>query len=298
MVLSILICTYNREHFLELCINSILNQTEKHSSRNKIEIIVIDNNSKDGTKKIVKTFQNKSETIIHYYLEKHQGLSFARNRGVNEANGEFIAFVDDDATINTEWLSALIDGIKNIDADIFGGPIFPNFEVKCPQWIDKNYFVREFKNGDGYLSPIKAREGFSGGNMCVKKTIFKKIGNFNTQLGMIGNKLGLGEESEFFYRIYQENGIGKLYNLKAMSITHFEGKFKVSKEYMKERITLSGMQFAKRTITEEKLIGYLIVFAKIFKQFIDSIRYYLLRKKFKQLKGKWVMQGLIKGVFN
>ncbi len=69
-------------------------------------------------------------------------MSFARNRGINIAKEEYIAFVDDDATINEDWLNRLLKGIEEIKADVFGGPIFPKFEIDCPKWIDQNYFIR------------------------------------------------------------------------------------------------------------------------------------------------------------
>jgi len=96
MVLSILVCTYNRKDFLQLCLDSIIEQT-KYYSEKEIEIIVIDNNSKDGTKNLVE--QYKTITPITYYIEEEQGLSHARNAGINIANGNYIAFIDDDATI-------------------------------------------------------------------------------------------------------------------------------------------------------------------------------------------------------
>ena len=63
MVLSIIICTYNRVKFLELCVNSILNQIKEKN----IELIIIDNNSNDNTKQYIKDHKSN---IIKYYLEK------------------------------------------------------------------------------------------------------------------------------------------------------------------------------------------------------------------------------------
>ena len=57
MILSIVICTYNRKHFLELCLNSIIYQTERLTKEN-IEVIVIDNNSKDDTKQFINQYQS------------------------------------------------------------------------------------------------------------------------------------------------------------------------------------------------------------------------------------------------
>ncbi len=294
MVLSILICTYNRKNFLQLCLDSIIYQVENIKDK-KIEIIIIDNNSKDDTKIFIESYE--STIPIVYFLEKKQGLSYARNKGISIAKGEYIAFVDDDATINENWTSSLLKAIEEIKADVFGGPIFPRFEINCPKWIDQNYFIRQFKQTNGFLGPLTAREGFSGGNMCIHRSIFDKVGRFDVTLGMKGNQLGLGEESEFFYRIYKTQGMGKLYNLQKMSITHFESKSKLTKEYLKNRISLSGMQFAKRTINEAKIIGFLIVFAKLLKQTLGCLINLILNNKFRYLKNRWVIIGLVSVIF-
>ena len=76
MVLSIIICTFNRANFLKSCINSIIDQIHEHKN---IEILIIDNNSKDNTKELVKNYNSNN---IVYYLETQQGLSFARNKGI------------------------------------------------------------------------------------------------------------------------------------------------------------------------------------------------------------------------
>lgn len=293
MVLSILICTYNREHFLKQCLDSIIEQTEQTNEK-EIEVIIIDNNSSDNTKSLVESYN--SSTKISYYLENKQGLSHARNAGVQIAKGNYIAFVDDDAIINKEWLTSLSTGIKNIQADVFGGPIYPKFEIECPSWIDKEYFIRKFKSSDGYLRPLIARGGFSGGNMCIHKSIFQKVGVFNTELGMKGNKLGLGEESELFYRIYTKLEGIRLYNLEKMSITHFEASFKLEKKYLRERIILSGQQFSFQNIKENLIKGYIFIFLKLTKQSFDLLLNLIRLNKFNYSRNLWTIQGIIKGI--
>ncbi len=295
MVLSILICTYNREHFLELCLDSILDQTKNYPST-EIEIIVIDNNSTDNTKNLIENY--KPSNPITYYLEEKQGLSHARNTGINIAKGDYIAFIDDDATINKNWLSSLLNAIKTVEAECFGGPIYPRFEIECPSWIDKEYFIRKFKKTDGYLSSMVARGGFSGGNMCIHKSIFQKIGSFDVDLGMKGNKLGLGEESELFYRLFTKLKGNRLYNINEMSITHFEAKQKIEKKYLKDRILLSGIQFSFKNIKEQGVLGFLIILLKILKQSIDLFIFLVVNNKFRYLKSLWTIKGLIKGLLS
>lgn len=297
MVLSIIICTYNRVKFLEKCLNSILKQI----SNNNIEIIVIDNNSNDNTKDYISKI---SSNKINYFLEKQQGLSYARNKGIKLAKGKYIAFVDDDAIINDGWFESLMNEIKKNKKNlIYGGPIYPNFEIECPNWIDQNYFIRIFKRSDGILDKLTAQDGFSGGNMCIPKNIFDKIGSFNTELGMIGNQLGLGEESELFFRIHNKLNNVRLYNINNMSITHFEAKNKLDKEYLKNRIKLSSFQFTNRLKTNNDLKSQIMIYGKLIKQLISIIFNFLFyiflkKKKFYYLKNYWIILGIKESIFS
>lgn len=295
MVLSIIVCTYNRKSFAKLCLESIIKQVNLNTEK-KIEIILIDNNSSDNTNQIIEELKNSYE--ITYHLEKNQGISFARNKGIELSKGEFIAFVDDDAVINDGWLDALINAIKTIPTVCFGGPIYPKFESECPKWIDQSYFIRSYKKTDGFINNITARTGFAGGNMCIHKSVFKKVGTFNISLGMKGNSLGLGEEPEFFYRIFKSYQDKKLYNLNMMSITHFEANQKTEKKYLKERIVLSGLQFSFKNIKEQGTLGFLIILLKILKQSFDILIYLIANNKFRYLKSLWTIKGLIKGIFS
>ena len=304
MELSIVICTYNRSSFLREGLDAIIQQRLAFLDV-PIELIILDNNSSDDTSSVVEEFQNEFSSIsLVYYLEKQQGLSYSRNRAIQIAKGKFIAFLDDDAIVNKNWLTSLLHGINNIDAHVFGGPIYPRFEVPCPAWIDSTYFIRKFKKKNGYLYGLSEIEGFAGGNVCFKKDVFDQIGYFDTSIGMIGNTLGLGEETDLFARLYDSAYTAKLYNLQEMSIIHFEAASKLNSLYLKNRISLSGEQSARRFINRNIfLLGYFIVFFKLIKQLLFSF-YYLIQipffkiTRFKFLKCIWIVRGLIKGVLN
>tara|TARA_B100001093_G_C26794601_1_gene1000538 strand:+ start:110 stop:1027 length:918 start_codon:yes stop_codon:yes gene_type:complete len=304
MELSIVICTYNRSSFLREGLEAIVQQRLAFLDV-PIELIVLDNNSSDDTSSVVEEFQNEFSSIsLVYYLEKQQGLSYSRNRAIQIAKGKFIAFLDDDAVVNANWLTSLLHGINHIDAQVFGGPIYPRFEIPCPAWIDSNYFIRKFKKNNGYLYGLSQIDGFAGGNVCFKKDVFDQIGCFDTSIGMIGNTLGLGEETDLFARLYDSSYRAKLYNLQEMSIIHFEAEWKLNSLYLKNRISLSGEQSARRFINRNIfLLGYFIVFFKLIKQLLFSF-YYLIQipffktTRFKFLKCIWIVRGLIKGVLN
>jgi len=300
MVLSITICTYNRIEYLKKCLKSILDQTQGSEI---IEINIIDNNSTDTTKDYVIELQKKFPEV-NYFVEKRQGISFARNLSFEVCKGMFLAFVDDDAVINKNWLEALLNELKNQNEDIiYGGPIYPNFESVPEDWIDKDYFIRKFKDTDGFLGTIKSKEGFSGGNMCIAKNLFLKSEKFNTEIGMTGGNLGLGEEPDFFYKLIMKNKDVKLYNICEMSITHSEASYKLEKEYLRDRIILNANQFTKRTLFHENLLmTTFILLSKLIVQSIKLIISFFLQifvsnHKFKFLKSYWIIRGIVKAIF-
>ena len=300
MVLSITVCTYNRVKFLKNCLKSILDQTKGSPI---IEINIIDNNSSDKTFDYIHEMQKKF-TEINYFVEKKQGISHARNLSFKVCKGNFLAFVDDDAIINENWLKSLLGELKNQNEDIiYGGPIFPKFESEPKKWIDKDYFIRKFKKNNGFLGKIKSKEGFSGGNMCISKNLFLRSDSFNTEIGMTGGNMGLGEEPDFFYKLVKKNKEVKLYNISEMSITHYEAEYKLKREYLKERIILNANQFTQRTIFHENFIFTIIILkTKIFVQFFKLIFSFFLQlfipnQKFKFLKSFWIIRGILQAIF-
>ena len=103
-IITIVVCTYNRANLLRKALLSLAQQTVQ---KTKYKVIVVDNNSKEDIKKIVKEFSGQLN--IEYVTEKDQGLAHARNRGWEESDSEYVAFMDDDAKADKNWLKAMIE---------------------------------------------------------------------------------------------------------------------------------------------------------------------------------------------
>ncbi|MBS3072878.1 glycosyltransferase family 2 protein, partial [Candidatus Pacearchaeota archaeon] len=101
---SLIICGYNEEENLDLCIKSCLNLNYDKKS---YEIIYVDNNSKDNSIKTAKKYP------IKVFLEKKQGASEARNNGIKESTGEILVFFDADTKITPNYLQRLENSLKN-----------------------------------------------------------------------------------------------------------------------------------------------------------------------------------------
>ena len=111
-LISIIVPCYNVEDYLEECIISLVNQSYKN-----IEILLIDDGSKDSTAEIAKNYAGKFENVFYHY-KTNGGLSSARNRGIELSKGEYIAFVDSDDWVDPEYINKLYRALKDGHADI------------------------------------------------------------------------------------------------------------------------------------------------------------------------------------
>ncbi len=197
---SIIICTYNRELLLPLALKSITGQT---LDTELFEVLIIDNNSEDSTPDIANKFALDNPQIrTRYILEKKQGLSHARNRGIKEAKGEILTFMDDDALLTPDFSEQCVrffDQHPGVNAS--GGIILLHFMDKKPYWF--NPFLSSLL---GYFNPGKKekpfrRQYFRGSNMSFRRTLFEHFEPFNTDLGRVGKNMAGSEEKEIFYRL-------------------------------------------------------------------------------------------------
>lgn len=190
MLISVVVCTYNRCGLLEQVMKTLTSQT---LLGDQFEILVIDNNSKDNTPTVVAhIIKEKPKISIRYILETKQGLSHARNRGWNEAKGEYIAYIDDDCKAPKQWLEVAKRIIDQYSPAIFGGPYYAFYNSPKPKWFKDSYASHTLGEKS---HPIGHDEFVSGGNIFFRKSLLQKIGGFDPKLGMMGNKIAYGEET-------------------------------------------------------------------------------------------------------
>jgi glycosyltransferase involved in cell wall biosynthesis len=194
ITLSIVICTYNRANLLLDCLNSLAPQSAQSE---QYEVIIVDNNSKDQTLEVARSFTEQYPNI-RYVKEDNQGLSYARNRGRREARGEYIAYVDDDCRIPDQWVATADKIIRHIYPGVFGGPYYAFYDTRKPIWFKDTYGSHDHGGQPRFLSD---REYLDGGNVCFRRTILESLGGFDPNLGMKGEEVAYGEETALLRRM-------------------------------------------------------------------------------------------------
>jgi glycosyltransferase involved in cell wall biosynthesis len=214
---------------------------------------------------------------FRYFVETNQGLSHARNCGIRHAQGDLLVYVDDDATVNTQYLltyadffarkaggEQLPDGTpSHSQADPLavaaGGPILPVYETQEPAWM--SHYTRQLITGKLYLGdkekvfPHGAFPG--GGNACYRKSVFDSVGLFNVDLGRKGNSLIGAEEKDLFDKM-TTRGM-KFYYLPNAILYHIIPEKKLTNDYFR-RLTYSigvSERYRTRQISQKKYLNRL-----------------------------------------
>jgi glycosyltransferase involved in cell wall biosynthesis len=180
--ISLIIPVYNAEKYLKECIESVQNQTFTD-----IEIICIDDGSTDSSKEIIKTY-GKEDSRIQYFYQENQGPGPARNKGIKEASGEYISFLDSDDllkkdTLDTTYKLAIEE---NLDLVLFNGtPIYESKDIEKKHKVYTDYYKRkntyeEVLLGEELLTKQVNNSDFLPhvGFQLIKKTLIINNDNF------------------------------------------------------------------------------------------------------------------------
>ncbi len=232
MFLSVVICTYNRDAHIERALQSLVAQD---FDKKDFEILVIDNNSTDKTPEIIKNFKDKHPDYnIVLAKETRQGLSFARNKGIALAQGTYVSFIDDDGIAKSDYISQINKYVTEYpDTFAFGGKVLPTYETqKEPEWMSR-YIERIISVVDLGDTVKKLTKTYPVGcNMIFKKSLFERIGGFNTDLKL------RSDDKYIFYKIWSENY--EVLYLPKVVVWHFIDAFRTTTEYVKKVSKLNG----------------------------------------------------------
>ena len=185
MTISLIICAYNEEKYIGRCLESALNCAPD----NLTEILVINNASTDKTAEVAAKYPN-----VRVINEPNKGLTKARQRGLMEAKGEILAYVDADSQLPANWFEIINrEFTKNPSLVFLSGPYIyydtPAWQKWMVHWLYWRSLARVIYWFTGYMA--------TGGNMVMSKQALEKIGGFDTSIAFYG------EDTDIARRLHQ-----------------------------------------------------------------------------------------------
>ena len=208
--LTIVICTHNRSALLQRTLRSI-NEAERPQD-GTVEILVVANACTDDTIAVLKHHESQyhrgDSLALRWTEEPTPGKSYALNRAIPMIDDGLVAFVDDDHRIERGYLVNMFRAARRYpDATLLCGRILPDWDGSEPKWVhDRGPYriyplpVPRYDEGERPREITTEGPAPGGGNLCVRREVFARVGGFSTELGPHGHDLGGGEDSDFVYR--------------------------------------------------------------------------------------------------
>jgi succinoglycan biosynthesis protein ExoM len=195
--ICVCICTFRRPRLLARLLVAL--DSQETQGVFQYDIVVVDND-KDGSARLVVDFATgRTKMSIRYYIEPEQNIALARNKAVENAKGDFVAFIDDDELPDAYWLLNMYKSLRLFETAGVLGPVLPRYEVAPPAWVLKGrFFERPTYYSGYYLSWWLTRTG----NCLLKASLFgSPNGRFLPEYG------SGGEDRDFFKRMIQRGHV-------------------------------------------------------------------------------------------
>lgn len=256
-LISVCIATYNREKLLKKLLDSLINQ--KSDGSFEFEIVIADNNPEGSARSVVEEFIKKSKISIRYFIQPVKNISLTRNVCIQNAAGDYLAFIDDDEIADENWLNRLYNCIKKYNADGVFGYVIPIFEDD----IQEQFKVREY-----YFSSIgetgTIAKFYYTTNSLLKTTLLVNNSiNFDPNYGLTG-----GEDVHFFEKLRRK---GAIFIICKEAITkEFIPKERGNIKYLFLRSLRGGQSYLRR-----KLEFNPSIFIKILELVKSSLKFFL-----------------------
>lgn len=211
-MVSIIIPIYNSEKYLAKCLNSVKNQ-----SYEDFEVLLIDDGSTDNSAMICKEFINNDSRFVYYY-KKNEGVSVARNFGINISKGKYIIFIDSDDVIAKDFLLDMIEETEKYNTFVCSDVIFfKDNEIDHIKKNKKEKKIKEFNNEKKYQILYTSSGGYIFNKLYSSKIIKNNKIYFDKKIYMCEdllfnimylrncNKVTFLNKKNYYYRQYDSN---------------------------------------------------------------------------------------------
>lgn len=208
MRVSVVICTYTYslyEHARDAA-DAVIKQTYDN-----VELVLISDGSDLVCEEMHADYADRENVRIGCNNE-NRGLSFSRNHGIKLATGDVVAFVDDDAVPEPDWIENLVAAYECHDAIAVGGKMLPIWVNKKPSFLPEEFYWLVGVTHRGYPDEECEVRNTNGSNMSFKREVLEELDGFDENLGRKGEQQIQGEETELAVRMREKYGEGVWYS--------------------------------------------------------------------------------------
>ena len=194
--IAVCICTYKRPELLRRLLQELgAQETEEQFI---YSIVVVDNDRLQSAERVVLDFAADSSVRVSYLVEPRQNIALARNKAIENAKADFVAFIDDDEFPIKSWLLTLFKAVNEYKVDGALGPVHPHFDVEPPRWVVEGKFYDRASYRTGLV--IDWKKGRTG-NVLLKTEIFRE------EKTPFRPEFRTGEDQDFFRRMIDKGHV-------------------------------------------------------------------------------------------
>jgi succinoglycan biosynthesis protein ExoM len=245
------ICTYKRPALLQRLLDTL--EVQK-STGFTFSVVVADNDEARSAERLVDDFARRKSLSVVYCSEPRRNIALVRNKALENAHGDFIAFIDDDEFPSEDWLGTLLKCCSTYSVDGALGPVRPHFDEAPPSWLVKGRFCERPEHPSGTnMEWTKCRTG----NVLFRRSILP------VDTAPFREEFGTGGEDQDFFRRMSESGRRFVWcNEAVVYETVPPGRW--TRSYMFKRALLRGRNVLKHPTGRVRLVMVSLVATPIY----------------------------------
>ena len=242
MRVSVVVCEHTMARYDDVkeAVESLFDQTH-----DDVEVVLVS----DGNERVCERFEaeygDRADIVVRC-LDDNVGLLDARNAGAEAASGEVVAFMDDDAIADADWVAELVAVYESSDLPAVGGKMVPAWVAGKPSFLPAEFYWLVGVTHRGFADgPGEVRNTF-GSNISFRREVFLELGGFDTDIGGRQGDANLqGGETELCARMAETYGHGVYYNPDA-EVAHKVFEYRTSLRWLLDRAFWQG--YSKRAM--------------------------------------------------
>ncbi|MCU4753052.1 glycosyltransferase [Halobacteria archaeon AArc-curdl1] len=222
---SVVVCTYAMERYevFSECVDSVLAQTYE-----PLEAVIIVDGNDAVFKRVQEDFGGPDNVVLHNNNE-NRGISYSRTKGAKLASGDVVAFIDDDAVAEADWVAELAQVYAETDAIAVGGHVAPDWVTEKPDFFPAEFYWLVGCDERGMGEHMEELRNTYGSNISFRRDVFLNVGGYDENTGRKGDRHIQAHEAPVCIRMANEYGKGVIYNTDAVvhhKLFDYRGEFR------------------------------------------------------------------------